>query len=128
LNEEINYLKDYISIEQTRFADRVEISFQCSGAGADVKIAPLLLLPFVENAFKHGVEEGSGWITINLNYLNGHLYFKVENSYMAKAIPTKPGIGLANVKKRLQLLYPGSYSLNLTKHDESFEAELKVEL
>lgn len=128
LNNEINYLKDYISIEQTRFADRVDISFQCSGVGADVKIAPLLLLPFVENAFKHGIEEGSGWITINLNYLNGHLFFKVENSYTGKAVPTKPGIGLTNVKKRLELLYPGRYSLNLTKNDESFEAELKLGL
>lgn len=128
LNDEINYLKDYISIEQTRFADRVDISFQCSGVSSDVNIAPLLLLPFVENAFKHGIEEGSGWITINLNYLNGHLFFKVENSCIAKAVPAKSGIGLANVQKRLELLYPGKYSLNLTKNDESFEAELKIDL
>jgi two-component system LytT family sensor kinase len=128
LNDEINYLKDYISVEQTRFADRVEISFQCAGVNAEVKIAPLLLLPFVENAFKHGVEEGSGWITINLNYLNGHLFFKVENSYISKAVPGEPGIGLTNVKKRLELLYPGRHCLNITKHDESFEAELKIDL
>lgn len=128
LNNEISYLKDYISIEQTRFADRVDISFQCAGVNADVKIAPLLLLPFVENAFKHGVEEESGWITINLNYLNAHLYFKVENSYVAKPIPSKSGLGLANVQKRLELLYPGKYHLSLTKNDESFEAELKIDL
>jgi len=128
LHDEINYLKDYISIEQTRFADRVEVSFQCAGVTAGVKIAPLLLLPFVENAFKHGVEEGSGWVTINLNYRDGTLFFKVENSYLIKAVPAKPGIGLANVQQRLKLLYPGRHTLNVTKNEESFEAELKIEL
>jgi two-component system LytT family sensor kinase len=128
LNGEIDYLKDYISIEQTRFAGRVEISFQCAGVNADIMIAPLLLLPFVENAFKHGVEEGAGWVTINLNYLNGQLFFKVENSYINNAIPGKPGIGLANVKQRLKLLYPSKHQLTITKNNESFEAELKIEL
>lgn len=128
LNDEINYLKDYISIEQTRFADRVEVSFQCAGVTAGLKIAPLLLLPFVENAFKHGVEEGLGWVTINLNYRDGYLFFKVDNSYASKAIPGKPGIGLANVQQRLNLLYPGRHTLNITKNEESFEAELKIAL
>lgn len=127
LNDEINYLKDYISIEQTRFGNRVEVSFQCAGVTAGLNIPPLLLLPFVENAFKHGVEEGSGWITINLNYKDGQLFFKVENSYINKAVPGKPGIGLSNVQQRLSLLYPGRHSLNITKNDESFEAELKIE-
>ncbi|MEN0054659.1 MAG: histidine kinase [Mucilaginibacter sp.] len=128
LNDEVNYLKDYISIEQTRFANRVEVSFQCAGVAAGIKIAPLLLLPFVENAFKHGVEEGLGWVTINLNYRDGYLFFKVDNSFINKAIPGKPGIGLANVQQRLNLLYPGRHSLSITKNEESFEAELKIEL
>lgn len=128
LDDEINYLKDYISIEQTRFANRVDISFQCSGVTAGTTIAPLLLLPFVENTFKHGVEEGSGWITINLNYRDGQLFFKVENSYISKATPNKPGIGLMNVKRRLELLYPGRHELNITQNDESFEVELKIDL
>ncbi|MEO3403074.1 histidine kinase [Mucilaginibacter sp. CAU 1740] len=128
LNDEINYLRDYISIEQTRFGNRVEVSFQCAGLTGGVNIAPLLLLPFVENTFKHGVEEGSGWITINLNYKDGQLFFKVENSYTNKAIPNKPGIGLVNVQQRLKLLYPNRHTLRINKNDESFEAELKIDL
>jgi len=128
LTEDLGHIENYINIEQMRFADRLDLSFQYSGDINGKMIAPLLLLPFIENAFKHGVEEEAGWITINLKVTGHRLFLKVENSY-PKLISIKGnGLGLKNVKRRLELTYPERYSLQLTQHDESFEAELKLDL
>lgn len=129
LNDEISHLENYIGIEQMRFADRLELSFQYSGDIAGKMIAPLLLLPFVENAFKHGIADDAGWVTINLKVAGNRLFLKVENSYTANNIKAKGhGLGLNNVKRRLELTYPGQYELQVSQHEETFEADLKVNL
>src|SRR3569833_2876902 len=101
LKDEIKHLENYISIEQMRFADRLELSFQHSGDIAGKMIAPLLLLPFIENAFKHGIGDNPGWITINLKVTGSKLFLKVENSCGATGKSTATGLGLQNVKRRL---------------------------
>ncbi|GAA3964173.1 sensor histidine kinase [Mucilaginibacter dorajii] len=128
LQDEIKHLESYIGIEQMRFADRLELSFQYSGDIAGKMIAPLLLLPFVENAFKHGLAEHIGYITINLKVTGNRLFFKVENSYEPNTTGTKTGLGLKNVKRRLELTYPGNYTLLINKYNEIFEADLKLDL
>lgn len=128
LTDEINYLENYIGIEQMRFAERLDLSFQYSGDIAGKMIAPLLLLPFVENAFKHGIEEGAGWITINLKVIDKRLYLKVENSKPGHIKSSPSGLGLKNVKRRLELIYPGGYNLQLIQNTETFEADLKLDL
>lgn len=128
LRDEISHLENYISIEQMRFADRLDLSFQHSGDIAGKMIAPLLLLPFVENAFKHGIEEGKGWITITLKVTGERLFLKVENSYPQNAKQSGHGLGLKNVKRRLDLSYPGGYELQLDKSNGVFEADLKLDL
>lgn len=128
LKDEIGHLENYISIEQMRFADRLDLSFQYSGDITGKMIAPLLLLPFVENAFKHGISDDSGWITINLKVIGERLFLKVENSYPENARPKGHGLGLKNVKRRLDLTYPNEYELQLTQNEQIFEADLKLNL
>jgi two-component system LytT family sensor kinase len=127
LKDEIAYLENYIGIEQMRFADRLDLSFQYSGNIAGKSISPLLLLPFVENAFKHGIEDSSGWITIDLKVDGNYLYLKVENSYPIPAKVKKMGLGLANVKRRLELAYPGRHELNISQNGEIYLVELTLQ-
>lgn len=128
LEKEISHLENYISIEQMRFADRLDLSFLYSGDISGKMIAPLLLLPFVENAFKHGIANDAGWITITLKVIGNSLYLKVENSYPLNAKQTGHGLGLVNVKRRLELTYAGNYELLLAKNNDFFEAGLKLNL
>jgi two-component system LytT family sensor kinase len=128
LKDEIKYLENYISIEQMRFAERLELSFQHSGDIEGKLISPLLLLPFVENAFKHGIEDNSGWITINLKVISARLYLKVENSCAIVSKQKGKGVGLSNVKRRLELTYPNNYVLKINQNSGVFEAELEIDI
>ncbi|WDF76809.1 histidine kinase [Mucilaginibacter sp. KACC 22773] len=128
LQDEIKHLESYIGIEQMRFADRLELSFQYSGDITGKMIAPLLLLPFVENAFKHSLAESDGWITINIKVTGNRLFLKVENSYQPLPKPANYGLGLKNVKRRLELTYPDHYELVLNQNNGIFEADLKLDL
>ncbi|MEO8474604.1 MAG: histidine kinase [Chryseolinea sp.] len=127
LKDEIAYLENYISIEQMRFADRLDLLFQYSGDTSGKSISPLLLLPFIENAFKHGIQDSSGWITIDLKVDGNFLYLKVENSYTIPIKGRKPGLGLANVKRRLELAYLGKHELNIKHSDETYSADLTLQ-
>lgn len=128
LSDEISHLENYIDIEQMRFSDRLELSFQHSGDIAGKMIAPLLLLPFVENAFKHGIADEAGWITISLKVVGKQLFFKVDNSFPVKPKKSKNGLGLVNLRRRLDLTYPGNYELKLNGSDHVFGADLKLNL
>jgi len=128
LKDEINHIENYLKVEQLRFAERLELSFQCFGDIGGKMIAPLILLPFVENAFKHGIAEDAGWITININVSHDHMVLNVENSYPATMPSEKGGLGVANVKRRLELIYPGKHELELIGQDGVYEAILKLDL
>ncbi|WCT13097.1 sensor histidine kinase [Mucilaginibacter jinjuensis] len=128
LTDEISHLENYINVEQMRFADRLELSFQFSGEITGKLIAPLILLPFVENAFKHGISNNSGWITININVVQNRLFLNVENSCPINSQISRGGLGLNNVKRRLELTYPGKYDLQVSPQTEVFEVTLKLYL
>lgn len=128
LSNEIDHLQNYIELEQMRFIDRLDLSLIVSGDPENKLIAPLLLLPFVENAFKHGIENNSGWITIDIKISNDQIYLKVENSYSAKIAPASPGMGLANVKRRLDLLYPQQYILKTEQEEDCYLIVLTINL
>jgi len=128
LKDEISHLENYIGIEKMRFADRLDLSFECSGDMPGKMIAPLLLLPFVENAFKHGLRADAGWITITLKVTGDRLFFKVENSYSPNPLKSRDGLGIENLKRRLELTYPGKYELQLIQQKGIFEAGLKLDL
>lgn len=135
LDREINYLRNYIALERIRYGSRLDISFNVSGDVGGYGIAPMLLLPFVENSFKHGVsgEIEDVWVTIDLKVKDGILSFKVENSKSpdgrtATAGNYTEGIGLKNVKRRLELLYSQRYELNITDEQTSYLVDLRLTL
>lgn len=133
LEQEITYIEDYIELQQFRISDeiRADIRFYHQ-ADSHHQIAPLLLLPFVENAFKHGIRLGElSYIDIQLLVVDNKLSFSVKNSAggtPATAIPQVGGVGLANVKKRLALLYPSGHQLHINNNDHHFDILLKINL
>jgi two-component system LytT family sensor kinase len=128
LSDEIMHLNNYIAIEQMRFADRLDLSFLYSGDIEGKIIAPLLLLPFVENAFKHGIENNSRWITIDLKVTGKLLDLKVENSFDSKLLVKNEGIGLKNVRRRLELSYPQKHIITVEEDNLVFKVDLKINL
>ncbi len=134
LTSEIEHLRNYLALEQLRYDDRVRITFETEGTFEAVDIAPLLLIPFVENSFKHGVSQssGTGWVRLHLSQCDGVLVFTVENSKGLEQ-PAEPrviaeGIGLNNVKQRLDLLYPQRHSLTITEQKHDFKVVLSLHL
>ena len=131
IQDEVKILEDYIDLERTRFKHKLDVEFVKEIADNSQKIAPLILLPFLENAFKHGAGESrfNSFIKMNLQVKENLLLFTVVNSL--ETIPANHenfgGIGLTNVKRRLDLLYP-SYELNLQPSDFNFSVTLKIKL
>jgi len=131
IEKEIAYLRDYVRLQQLRRDNNYIVNMQLNGAEG-FRIAPLLLMPFVENAFKHVSHYGDreNFVHISMNNTNGSLNFSVENSKEEGQRSTEPagGIGLANVKRRLELLYPDKFKLDLKNEKEVFRVDLKLEV
>jgi sensor histidine kinase YesM len=126
--DEINHIKDYISLEQMRFNDTLEVRFTEKGCSKSIEIAPMLFLPFVENSFKHGkIEDGVLKIDISITCKDQRIIFICKNSH-SKSTSQIVGIGLDNIKKRLELLYKDRYELNINEYNKLFEIELKLNL
>jgi len=132
LKKEIEYLDNCILLNKLRYADdEVKVIFNHPEQTASVLIAPMLFIPFVENAFKHGVAIGqSSAINIFIAVANKKLIFTCENAiYSVKKMENeKSGIGLENVKRRLELVYPHKHELSITDGDGKFAIELKIDL
>lgn len=132
LQKELKMLEDYIGLEKVRYGNRLELFTNIKKEGADILIAPLLLIPFVENCFKHGssMMTGRPWIRISTNITGNTLDFKITNSKPAEAIKTKnkKGIGLENVKKRLQLIYPGRHQLHINSNANEYNVHMTIQL
>jgi len=131
LDKEISMLNDYVELEKVRCDDRVSISFVASGNFDDFMIPPLLLMPFVENAFKHGADNqlDKSWISIIISIQNNTLKLNVSNNFSLNEHNEKPGgIGLQNVSKRLQHYFAGRFSLTAVAKNDTFEADLSIKL
>lgn len=135
LDKEISHIKNYIELEKIRYGNRLDVSLNVSGDTTGKKIAPLLLIPFVENAFKHGVsnETANAWVTIDIKVKDDTLTVKVENSRSNELAATektnyKNGIGLQNVVRRLDLLYNGHHELRMEKESDRYLVDLKIKL
>ncbi|GAB3325577.1 histidine kinase [Larkinella ripae] len=131
LRKEIEYLENYLALERIRYGERLQLSLQLSITSEPLFIAPLILLPFVENAFKHGVSRqlDDAWIQIYLTVTAKELVFKVENSKPEPTRETLPsGIGLSNIAKRLHLIYPARHQLRQLNGVGTYLASLKIEL
>ena len=132
LEEEVDYLNNFIELQKIRLADKVDIRFVIEGDLSAIQLEPLLLIPFVENAFKHGVSyNGKSRISIELKTDSGELSFMVENSKPSVKDTLKleqAGIGLKNVSRRLELLYPGKHQLEIRDSESLYYVMLKIKI
>ena len=133
LLEEIANLQNYIEIEKIRYSEKLKLEVNFPKEKSQLKIAPLIILPFIENAFKHGVSKfpGNAFVKINIEINDKILLAKVENSRnpVVKTMENDAkGIGLVNVRKRLDLIYPKKYILKIEERDKTFLVNLTLEL
>ncbi len=130
LEKEIKMINDYIALEKIRYGEQMKLTIEINGSFHDKMIAPLLLIPFVENSFKQGASKmiRSPWIKLSINIEDDQLHFLLINSQpgMDEGIARNGNIGLKNVKKRLKLLYPDSHELSIISEPESFTVFLKI--
>ncbi len=133
LEKEIEYMRNYISLEKLRLNKEIPIEFEVKGDVSNKKIVPLLLIPFLENAFKHGVANNNNetWVKATLNGDRNHVSLTVSNSKLhltGSAASSDHGIGLENVRKRLELNYPDKHTLNILDQDLKYTATLDLQL
>ena len=135
LEKEINYLRNYLDLEQLRQGENVKINFAILGNINGQTVAPMIFIPFIENSFKHGLNKHlkEGFVDIRIKVLEKHLRLEIENS-KPEAVPTEfggkksGGIGLVNVKRRLNLLYPDQYKLEIKNNPDVYRVELDLEI
>ncbi len=126
LTEEIEHMEDYIALENMRFHDTLSVSLNAQNISPDAKLAPMLLLPFVENSFKHGsLKNGKLDIDIHIKTTDNTIHFSIENTSM-KSENSDNGIGLQNIQKRLDLLYKNQYDLNIWNTKDTFKVNLTL--
>ena len=115
LEKEIEIMKNYIDLERERYGSKIEISWNVEGDIRDRFIAPLLMLPFLENSFKHGASEQieESWLRVDISVKQDVLRCRIANSKNEYVPYSEKGIGIANVKKRLEFIYPGNHELKL---------------
>jgi len=131
LSKEVKYLNDYIDLQKLRTDDRAVVTFNISGDLKSIMIAPLLLFPLVENSFKHGIKGATGksFVNIRLQSSEKQVSFDIENNKgFADDIEKNEfkGIGLENVRKRLEMIYPGKHELNVDGNGETFKVRLII--
>jgi sensor histidine kinase YesM len=130
LEKEVDVMKNYIDLEKERYGDKIDISVNIHGAIQDKYITPLLILPFLENAFKHGTSEQleKPWMSVDIAVKDHLLQCKVVNSKNEFVPLSENGVGIQNVKKRLELLYPGKHELKLADEGVFFVVSLQLQL
>ena len=132
LSKELKLMQEYISLEQVRYGNRLDLHIDLPGKTNDLYISPLLMLPLIENCFKHGASTmlEQPWISLQVSINDKQMQLKLLNGKTNEKSqqPLPSGIGIQNVQKRLELLYPGSYELAITNEEDVFIVNLKLEL
>ncbi len=134
LSKEVHYIRNYLDLERLRQGKNVDISFQVQGKVNSQKIAPLMFIPFLENSFKHGLNNliSQGFVNICLDVEDQQVNLYIENS-KPETLPQQShkrsgGIGLVNVRRRLNLLYPNQYELTIKDNPKTYGVELNIQL
>lgn len=132
LDKEIEYMHNYIALERLRLNNEIPIRFNIEGETTGIEIAPLIFITFLENAFKHGVSNNrpGAWVDIHILLGGKVCNYTVENSKLdiSPNADGKSGIGLQNVKRRLELSYPGQYELKTEEFPDRYKVQLKINL
>lgn len=125
LKEEVEYLKNYIELHKMRYHKNIDINFNCQ-IEDDYKVMPLLFIILLENAFKHGVERlrNNAYVNINMSTIENEIQFTVENNFDNTENRTEPGIGLKNLKRRLELAYPNKHKLSFSTVENVYKVQL----
>lgn len=125
-------IRDYIELEKVRYGNELELHVDMPAETNDLFISPLLLLPLIENCFKHGTSQilEQPWISLQINLKGQQMQMKLLNGKSTQPTISKngSGIGIHNVQKRLALLYPGKHELTITDEEDVFIVNLKIEL
>jgi LytS/YehU family sensor histidine kinase len=133
LSREVDMIKNHIELQRLRTSKEDNIELNVAGDIENKKIAPLLFLPFVENSFKHGLKSGinNAFVRINIEVAGSILNFEIENN-KGMNVPVEDtrykGIGIENVKKRLELIYPGLHKLKIWDNEKTFKVYLRLQL
>jgi LytS/YehU family sensor histidine kinase len=131
LSKEIEYMQNYISLERLRLNDQIPIKFEVIGNAENLRITPLIFITFLENAFKHGVSNSNpkAWVNVTIQLQDKQCVYTVENSLVEKPESSeKSGIGLQNVKRRLDLSYPNQYKLITENKKDVYLVQLTLTL
>ena len=136
LQHEISYLENFLELEKLRQESHLEVSCKVEGeTGASLTIAPFILMPFLENAFKHVSQSKKtrNWISLSLKIEREQLFFTIRNSvkpanHQSNEVVDYGGIGLKNVQRRLALLYPGKHELHIDRNEHQFDIQLTLQL
>ena len=129
LEEEVEYLKNYIELHKMRYRKEIDIKF-INDISENHKVMPLLFIILLENAFKHGVENlrENAYVHINLKSENNQIFFDIENNFDPTIETEHKGIGLNNLKRRLELVYPKKHTLSFTKTADVYKAQLNINI
>lgn len=131
LREETEFLSDYIELMRIRLPRHVRCEVSLLAAASPTPVAPLLFISLVENAFKHGVsDDAPSWIAVDLREREGELVCRIENSFFPKQEDDRSGsgIGLQNLRRRLEVLYPGRYELHTARQGDAYVALLRIRI
>jgi sensor histidine kinase YesM len=132
LSKELQMMQDYIDLEKIRYGNKLDLHISLPDKTSDLYIAPLLLLPLIENCFKHGTSNvlEQPWISLQINLQGRQMHMKLLNGKINEPRKEGPplGIGIQNVEKRLNLLYPDKHDFLITNDEEVFIVNLKIEL
>lgn len=131
LSDELSVIENYLGLQQLRFTDKTSLSFVKSGNTDHYRIEPLLLIPLIENAFKHGVDSSEpSYINIAITITDGRLVMEVANKIVGiqKNAGSPGGLGIKNIRRRLELLYPGRHTLLANESEGIFRVRLSIPL
>ncbi|NNE29722.1 MAG: histidine kinase, partial [Saprospiraceae bacterium] len=128
------YIENYLELEKLRHGEKMDIHFELEGEVSRHKVAPLMFIPFLENSFKHGLKNqiDPGFVDIKMVIDTGTINVHIENS-KSQSLPAQinkrsGGIGLKNVRRRLNILYPNKHELNISENPKTYSVDLKIEI
>ncbi len=130
LSKELSYINNYIGLQQLKEEEMTNVTMDFSAADGNCMIAPMILIPFIENSFKHSniEDQKNSWISMKLATRGDELHFQISNTVSAKTNvkDASGGIGLENVKRRLELIYAGRHVLHIAQKEDEFSVELTI--